>query len=182
MNPRLVVELFGEKIQTQLTGNYNLSNILAAAAIGHYFNVPTDDICNAIAEYIPQNNRSQIIKKETNTIVADYYNANPTSMKAALDNFLQIEAPHKLAILGDMLEMGENSTAEHQLIIDFCESENLKAIFIGDHFFTLKNNRSLFFMNVEDCNNYLKNDKIETTLILIKGSRGIHLEELRIEN
>jgi len=83
MNPYLVIELFGRKIQTHLTGNYNLPNILGAAAIGRYFGVPDQDICDAIAEYQPQNHRSQIIKSETNTIIADYYNANPTSMQAA---------------------------------------------------------------------------------------------------
>jgi UDP-N-acetylmuramoyl-tripeptide--D-alanyl-D-alanine ligase len=180
MNPCLVVELFGNKIQTQLTGNYNLSNILGAAAIGRYFGVPEQDICEAIAEYAPQNNRSQIIKTETNTIIADYYNANPTSMRAALDNFLQIEAPHKLAVLGDMLELGENSRKEHQEIIDFCKLKNLDTIFIGEHFFTLKNNRFHFFKNVDEYNTYLKNNKIQNKFILLKGSRGIHLEEITL--
>ena len=177
MNPCLVVNLFNQKVQTQLTGNYNLPNILAAAAIGRFFNVSTHDICDAISEYSPQNQRSQVIKNENNTIIADYYNANPTSVKAALDNFLQIEAPHKLAILGDMLELGENSATEHQTIIDFCESNQIETCFIGENFYALKNERSSFFVNVEDCNKYLKNNKCnKNTLILIKGSRGIHLE------
>lgn len=178
MNPCLVIELFGKTIQTHLTGNYNLPNILGAAAIGQYFNISTSDICDAIAEYIPQNNRSQIIQKDTNTIIADYYNANPTSMKAALDNFLEIDAPHKLAILGDMLELGENSWTEHQTIIDFCETVHLETIFIGAHFFMLKNKRSLFFKNVEDGNCYLRSNKVENRFILIKGSRGEHLERV----
>ncbi|MCL2301903.1 MAG: UDP-N-acetylmuramoyl-tripeptide--D-alanyl-D-alanine ligase [Lentimicrobiaceae bacterium] len=178
MNPYLLINLFGKKIQTHLTGNYNLPNILGAAAIGHFFNVSNQDICDAIAEYAPQNHRSQIIKNGANTIIADYYNANPTSMKAALDNFFQIEAPHKLAILGDMLELGEDSLSEHQAIIDFCESKNIDAIFIGSIFYTLKNERFKFFMNVEDCNNYLKNNKMKDKLILLKGSRGIHLENI----
>ena len=182
MWPCLEIALWGNKIQTQLTGNYNLSNILAAAAIGRYFNVPAAAICDAIAKYAPQNNRSQIIKNETNTIIADYYNANPTSMKAALENFLLIDAPHKLAILGDMFELGENSMAEHQTIIDFCESHNLETIFIGTNFFTLKNEHSKFFINLQDCNDYLKNHKIENRFILIKGSRGVRLEEVRLNN
>ena len=182
MSPCLEIELLGKKVQTQLTGNYNLSNILAATAIGRYFNVPEIAICNAIAEYIPQNHRSQIIKNETNTIIADYYNANPTSMKAALENFLLIDAPHKLAILGDMFELGTKSIAEHQEIIDFCESNHLETIFIGTNFFALKNERFKFFRNLKDSNDYLKNNKIENTFMLIKGSRGVHLEELRIEN
>jgi len=180
MNPCLVIELFGRKIQTHLTGNYNLPNILGAAAIGRYFGVPYQDICDAIAEYQPQNHRSQIIKSGTNTIVADYYNANPTSMRAALDNFLQIEAAHKLAILGDMLELGENSLSEHQAIIDFCESNHLEAIFIGSIFYMLKNERFKFCMNVGDCNDYLKDSRVQNTFIFLKGSRGVHLENIKL--
>jgi UDP-N-acetylmuramoyl-tripeptide--D-alanyl-D-alanine ligase len=195
MTPCLLIHLFGKKIQTHLTGNYNLPNILGAAAIGRFFGVPDEDICEAIAEYSPQNQRSQIIKNETNTIIADYYNANPTSMKAALDNFLQIEAPHKLAILGDMLELGENSRAEHQAVIDFCEANHIETIFIGSIFYTLKNERFKFFKNVEEGNNYLKDQKsplkfeevdgeagrdslYKDYFILIKGSRGIRLENI----
>jgi len=180
MNPCLVIDLFGKKNQTHLTGNYNLSNILGAAAIGHFFDVSHQDICDAIAEYVPQNHRSQIIKSGTNTLIADYYNANPTSMKAALDNFLQIEAPHKLAILGDMLELGENSLYEHQALIDFCESKNIDTIFIGPIFYILKNEHFNFFMNVEDCNDYLNNNEVQGNFILLKGSRGIHLENVML--
>jgi UDP-N-acetylmuramoyl-tripeptide--D-alanyl-D-alanine ligase len=180
MNPCLAIDLLGRKVQTQLTGNYNLPNILAAATIGRYFGVTDDDICNAIAEYVPQNNRSQIIKTGTNTIIADYYNANPTSMKAALDNFLKIDAPNKLAILGDMLELGEQSLSEHQAIIDICESKNMKTIFIGTNFFTHKNQHSLFFMNIEECNIFLQNQKIDNFLILLKGSRGVQLEKIAV--
>jgi len=178
MNPYLVIELFGKKIQTHLTGNYNLPNILGAATIGRYFGVPEQDICDAIADYSPLNHRSQIIKSGINTIIADYYNANPTSMKAALDNFLQIEAPYKLAILGDMLELGENSASEHQAIINFCESNKLKTIFIGSIFYTLKSERFKFFMNTKNCNNYLKDNRVQNAFVLLKGSRGIHLENI----
>jgi len=180
MNPYLVINLWGNTIQTLLTGNYNLSNILATAAIGKYFGVPEQDICKAIAEYRPQNNRSQIIINNTNTIIADYYNANPTSMKAALDNFLLIETPNKLAILGDMLELGETGATEHQTIIRYCETNKLETIFIGEEFNKLKTHHFLFFNNVEDCNEYLKNKTIENNLILIKGSRGIHLEKINV--
>ena len=180
MNPCLKINLFGNTIPTQLTGSYNLSNILGAAAVGRFFGVSENDICNAIAEYSPQNNRSQIIKNKTNTLIADYYNANPTSMKAALENLLQIDAPHKLAILGDMLELGENSVSEHQTIIDFCISNQLETFFIGTNFFTLKNEKAHFFMNVEECNNYLKKNKIENRFILLKGSRGTKLEDILI--
>ena len=178
MNPCLVVNLFGNTIQTQLTGNYNLPNILGAAAMGRYFGVAEQDICEAIAAYSPQNNRSQIIKNETNTIIADFYNANPTSMKAALDNFFQITAPQKVAILGDMLELGESSAREHQEIIDFCQAKKLETFFIGENFFKIKNNHFHFFKNVDECNSYLKYNTIQNKFVLLKGSRGIRLEEI----
>jgi UDP-N-acetylmuramoyl-tripeptide--D-alanyl-D-alanine ligase len=194
MTPCLNINLFGKNIQTQLTGNYNLSNILGAAAIGRFFGVSENDICEAIAAYTPQNHRSQVIHSGSNTIIADYYNANPTSMRAALDNFLQIEAPHKVAILGDMLELGENSIPEHKVIIDFCEANHLETIFIGSIFHSLKNERFLFFKDVEECNHYLgsstevepppngvlkgRGSIFQNSFILIKGSRGIKLENI----
>ena len=178
MNPCLVIEIFGKKIQTHLTGNYNLPNIFSAAAIGSYFNVSTDNICEAISDYRPQNNRSQIIKNNTNTIIADFYNANPTSMRAALDNFLKIEAPRKSAILGDMLELGEHSLFEHRAIIEFCNSNNLNTIFIGTNFYELKNESSHFFLNVHECNRFLFENKNENCMILLKGSHGVHLEDI----
>ena len=178
MNPYLVIQLFSTTIQTKLTGSYNLPNILGAAAVGRFFGVSKNNICDAIAEYTPQNNRSQIIINKTNTLIADYYNANPTSMKAALDNFSQIEAPQKLAILGDMLELGKNSSSEHQVIIDFCKSENMETMFIGTNFYSLKTKDAHFFMNIEEFNDSLKNNKIENRLILLKGSRGIGLEDI----
>ena len=180
MNPCLVINLFNNRIQTQLTGDYNLTNILAAAAIGRFFKVSTENICDAIAGYTPQNQRSQIVKNKDNTIIADYYNANPTSVKAALDSFIKIEAPHKLVLLGDMLELGKNSLPEHQAIIDFCEFYKIETCFIGEIYYSLKNERSHFFENVQDCNNYLKKNKTKNALILIKGSRGISLENIEI--
>jgi UDP-N-acetylmuramoyl-tripeptide--D-alanyl-D-alanine ligase len=178
MNPYMVIELFGNKIQTKLTGNYNLPNILAAAATGRFFGVSDPDICDTIAEYTPQNQRSQIINTGSNTLIADYYNANPTSVKAALQNFLQIDAPQKLAILGDMLELGEASAAEHQAVIQFCQNNRLEAVFIGANYYALKNNKRNFFINMEACNQYLKNKKIQNSFVLLKGSRGIHLEDI----
>jgi UDP-N-acetylmuramoyl-tripeptide--D-alanyl-D-alanine ligase len=99
-------------------------------------------------------------------------------MKAALDNFLQINVPHKLAILGDMLELGDNSLPEHQVIIDLCQTQQLETIFIGTNFFTLRNDHSQFFLNVHSCNDYLKKTNIENRCILLKGSRGVHLEDI----
>jgi len=180
MNPYLVVELFEKKLQTHLTGDYNLPNILGAAAIGKFFGVSNKEICEAVAEYKPQNQRSQIIPVGTNTLIADYYNANPTSMKAALENFLQIEMPHKLAILGDMLELGESSTHEHQAIINLCKEKNIETFFIGSVFYSMKNEHFKFFTTAEECNNYIKTIQLQNTLILLKGSRGIRLENINL--
>jgi UDP-N-acetylmuramoyl-tripeptide--D-alanyl-D-alanine ligase len=101
-------------------------------------------------------------------------------MKAALDNILQIKTPQKLAIIGDMLELGEKSIQEHKEVVVFCQSNNLETFFIGEIFYALKNEQSQFFRKVEDCNYYLQKNKIENKLVLLKGSRGIHLEEIMV--
>lgn len=106
-------------VQTHLIGAYNLDNALAAVAIGRYFGVEDTKICHALSSYVPQNNRSQLVHTASNTLIVDAYNANPTSMMAALENFRQMEAAHKVAILGDMKELGEGSHEEHQKVVDF---------------------------------------------------------------
>jgi UDP-N-acetylmuramoyl-tripeptide--D-alanyl-D-alanine ligase len=178
MTPYLVVRIFDRIIETNLTGFYNLYNILCAAAIGNYFEVPDDAIADAIAGYIPSNNRSQIVRKESNLIIADYYNANPTSMEAALNNLFQIDFPNKAAILGDMFELGNVSKEEHLRIIDICEKQGLATFFIGNEFYGLHPDRENFFPNVDAFNDSPKQPSFENTMLLIKGSRGVHLEKL----
>ena len=107
------------EVQTHLIGSYNLDNALAAVTIGRYFGVEDAKICHALSSYVPQNNRSQLVHTASNTLIVDAYNANPTSMMAALENFRQMEAAHKVAILGDMKELGEGSHEEHQKVVDF---------------------------------------------------------------
>lgn len=122
-------------MQTQLIGGYNLPNALAAVTIGHYFGVSPDDIDRALAGYTPQNNRSQLKKTEHNTLIIDAYNANPTSMMAALNNFKEMEAKHKMLILGDMRELGKDSAEEHRKIVDFlgeCGFEDV--VLVGSEF------------------------------------------------
>ena len=108
-------------VQTHLIGGYNLDNVLASVAIGKYFDVAPEDICEALSTYMPQNNRSQLVDTGRNKLIVDAYNANPTSMMAALENFRQVQAPHKMVILGDMKELGEASLEEHRKIVGFLD-------------------------------------------------------------
>lgn len=167
-------------VETQVIGQYNFPNFLAAACIGHFFKVSQENINRALSTYIPSNNRSQVMKKGSNTILLDAYNANPTSMAAALDNFAQLDSERKLLILGDMLELGEESAREHQHVIETIASRKFdRVILVGDHFMKVKNNvNAKQFMNADDALSWMKEEKIENTAVLIKGSRGIKLEKL----
>ncbi len=134
---------------TQLTGAYNYNNICVAIAIGEYFNVPVDDIISAICEYVPSNNRSQLLEQNGHQIILDAYNANPTSMQAALSNFKRQSHPHKVAVLGDMFELGEDAQQEHQFIADLAAEINLDTlILVGENFCTIPEKRDgIFFFN-----------------------------------
>jgi len=167
-------------LKSKLVGDYNFENLLAAACVGKYFEVDPLQIQEALAEYTPSNNRSQLIKKEKNTIIMDAYNANPTSMMAALSNFISIKNDHKCIILGDMLELGNASAEEHQKIVDFIENQQFSDIFlVGPQFKnTISRTKKEKFEQVELLSNYLNTQPIENKLILIKGSRGIHLEKI----
>jgi UDP-N-acetylmuramoyl-tripeptide--D-alanyl-D-alanine ligase len=167
-------------LKSKLVGDYNFENLLAAACIGKYFEVDPLLIQNAIAEYSPSNNRSQLIQKTKNTIIMDAYNANPTSMMAALSNFVGIQHESKCVILGDMLELGNASAEEHQKIIDFIEKQTFSGVFlVGPQFKnTIDKTEKKKFERVELLTTYLKTQPIENNLILIKGSRGIRLENV----
>jgi len=167
-------------LKSKLIGDYNFENLLAAACIGKYFKVDPIHIQEALAEYTPSNNRSQLIRKGKNTIIMDAYNANPTSMMAALSNFANLKSDQKCIVLGDMLELGETSGAEHQTIVDYVEVQDFSDIFlVGPYFMkTTDRTKKKKFENVELLSNYLKTQPLENRLILIKGSRGIHLEKI----
>lgn len=164
-------------IQTQLFGNYNLHNILAAVAVGTYFNVNTEQIKNGIENYIPSNNRSQIFKTKKNTLILDAYNANPSSMMAALENFKVAKGIKKFFILGDMLELGTESMNEHEKIITWTKQHDLNGIFVGDQFMSAYPDSA--FLNVEQIISGSILKDIEDHTILVKGSRGIKLEQLK---
>jgi len=166
--------------QSQLIGAYNFNNIMTAVAIGKYFKVPGIKIKNAIENYVPQNNRSEIIESESNVFILDAYNANPSSMKEALNNLAQSNKAQKVAILGDMLELGEYSEEEHKAIIDIAFAKSLKdIILVGAAFKEVAQNYELpHFDDVVQLKTWFETKTYENTIFLIKGSRGIRLEKL----
>lgn len=177
-NPMAQLEINNTIIKSNLTGTYNLTNIAVAATIGNYFNISDEEIKEAIASYLPTNNRSQWINQESNKILLDAYNANPSSMTVALENFAQLEEDDKIIFLGDMFELGPESSKEHQKIIELAQKLELNTAFVGNNFYLNKNEKSLFFEDFENLSNYLKSNKISNKTILIKGSRGMALERI----
>jgi len=178
VNPFVKFSLNSKNIQSNLIGKYNYTNIAIACTMGTYFKVSSDKIKAGIENYVPTNNRSQIIKKTTNIIILDAYNANPTSMKAALENFKEIKENNKTVILGDMFELGKTSLKEHQKIVDFVEKLQFNNYFyVGENFYrtNLKNN---VFKTFKDLEVFIKNNPLKHQSILIKGSRGMQLERL----
>ena len=167
-------------INAQLIGRYNFENILSAICIGNFFEINPDDINDAIESYVPDNSRSQIIKKKSNTIILDAYNANPTSMVAALDNFRKVSAHHKIVFLGEMAELGEESFAEHQKIISVLARESYdKIILVGENFKNFSDKiKGLYFDDSEKATSWLKQNPLEDSFILIKGSRSSKMEKI----
>ncbi len=172
-------------IETQLLGAYNFDNMLTALCVGKYFGVNMEAAHQAIAQYAPTNNRSQVIRGEHNTIILDAYNANPSSMKAALESFEQMPAQNKIVILGDMFELGNFSEMKHKEVIDLVSDMHFtKIFFCGKDFYSagdgLANGFShfYFFENKDDLQKYLRENPIENSYLLVKGSRGMGLESL----
>ncbi|KKX49543.1 UDP-N-acetylmuramoyl-tripeptide--D-alanyl-D-alanine ligase [Sphingobacterium sp. IITKGP-BTPF85] len=164
---------------TQLAGSYNTENFLAAIALGHYFDVPLALINNAISEYKPTNNRSQITKTDRNTVICDYYNANATSMEAALTNMSIIEATHKVVILGDMFELGEESSHEHKKVVELAKTiSGARLIFVGKAFYEHQDVDGEFFETTSDAKEALLSNPISHATILLKASRGMAFEKL----
>lgn len=167
-------------IATHLIGSYNFENILAAACIGHYFKLSEEQIKNGLESYVPSNNRSQIIQTKNNFLLLDAYNANPSSMKAAIENFAEMDRPNKMVILGDMLELGSESKKEHDAVIALLKQKNISnAILVGPFFKEAgKQINALTFNNSDEVVDHLKKNTIKNATILIKGSRGIKLEKI----
>lgn len=168
-------------IKSQLTGTYNFNNIAVAIAIGSYFEVDPKNITTAIENYTPSNNRSQILKKDSNTIIMDAYNANPTSMLAALENFKQLQKEDKIIFLGDMFELGETAESEHQFIVDYLKKNDLgKVYLVGKNFFKTKVQLAKIekYETFDDLKSNLQKHPIKDSFLLIKGSRGMALERV----
>ena len=167
-------------IQSNLIGSYNFTNIAAAIAIGDYFKIAFQKIKTAIESYIPTNNRSQIIHKDQTTIILDAYNANPSSMNAAIENFQHIKYDLKTIFLGDMFELGATARIEHQKIVDIITKTSFDTVFlIGENFFNTvnKDTRISLYKSFEDLKNKESLSNISGA-ILIKGSRGMKLERI----
>ena len=178
-DPFVRIDFRGKLINSNLIGAYNYSNIAMAIAVGAYFEVSTEDIRLAIESYVPANNRSQIIEKDSNRIILDAYNANPNSMEAALKNLNGLSDKYKVAILGDMFELGKDAIQEHQKIALILEKSNIaKAFLIGQTFSEIQvsDNKIKQFSSFDEFKNYMEDHSFKDTTFLIKASRGMALE------
>ncbi len=165
-------------IETSLVGNYNYENVLGAITVGCFMGVPMDSIKSAIENYQPSNSRSQLVKTKYNEVILDAYNANPSSMEVAINNFASFINPYKVIIVGEMLELGDFSVSEHMRIAELIKSLNFsQAIFIGKGFESDSKDH-LFFENSDSCSKFLIDNPITNALILLKGSRGVKLEKI----
>ncbi|MDK2978268.1 MAG: UDP-N-acetylmuramoyl-tripeptide--D-alanyl-D-alanine ligase [Bacteroidales bacterium] len=175
-----VIEKKSYNLKTKLIGDYNIDNVLAAIAIGNYFNVDDKKIIKAIERYKPDNNRSQFFKTRNNNLFLDAYNANPISMKAAIKNFEQLDIPHKSLILGDMFELGDNALNDHYDVMNNIDHKNYENIFlVGELFASLKVGENILqFANVDLFKDWLNKNPVKGSNILIKGSRGNRLERI----
>ncbi len=183
LNPRVKLrykdgEYNSPEIQTQLIGKYNFYNFLCAISIGVYFKISHENIRIAIEQYISKNNRSQVEITANNTIIIDCYNANPSSMHSALESFLIIEADNKIAIIGDMLELGADTKEEHDKIIKYCKENEISYLVVGEYFSKSEANPKIRFASTNDLLDYFNITPLKNNLILLKGSRGIALEKL----
>lgn len=165
-------------IQTHLVGNYNFPNVLASVAVGKYFKVPEEKIKIAIENYIPSNNRSQWIEKGTNRIILDAYNANPSSMKQAIENFEKLNAQNKILVLGAMAELGKRSIHEHQVIIDQIQKYNWKDVLLVGGDFEKINSSFRWFKDSIEAGKWLQQQQFQNSTMLIKGSRSMQMEKV----
>ena len=176
-------EYHSDIITTNMVGQYNFYNFLAAITIGSFFQVEPSFISKAISEYVPTNNRSQIEKTNKNTLILDAYNANPSSMKNSIESFALMEGGGKLIIIGDMFELGKESEDEHLKVIEQIKKLNIETFFVGHHFnahaSTMNMEKFKFFSTKDALIKHLQNITIQNSLILLKASRGIGLETIK---
>jgi UDP-N-acetylmuramoyl-tripeptide--D-alanyl-D-alanine ligase len=178
-DPFLIIQFtkgFTSEIKTQLIGDYNLPNVLAAVAVGKFFGIADEKIKMAIEAYTPSNSRSQLVQKGSNKIILDAYNANPSSMKAAIENFARIEGHDKILVLGAMAELGEESMQEHQTILNEIAKYNWKHVLVVGGDFLRMRHPYLTFSSAIEAGEWLKKSAIQNSYLLIKGSRSIAME------
>ena len=182
-HPFLRLVLDGRTIETHLVGAYNAMNVLAAICVGCHFEVPFEDAVAAVESYVPANNRSQMQRTERNTLILDAYNANPSSMAVALESFALMEAPRKVALLGDMRELGDNSLEEHVKVVEKLAASGLEAYLVGEEFARAlaaagsPANVLGHFADSDALAAHLAAHPLEGACILVKGSRGIRMEK-----
>ena len=169
---------FNGNIKTNLVGNYNLPNVLAAVAIGKYFGVPDDKIKTSIENYNPSNSRSQLMQKGSNKIILDAYNANPSSMKLAIENIAGIESENKILVLGAMAELGQDTEEEHKTIVELIDKHKWQNVILVGKNFKGVNNKYLQFANSEEVGKWFEKNKISGAYLLIKGSRSMQMEKV----
>lgn len=178
VNPFVKVSYKNMRIQSNLIGGYNYTNIAAAITIGAYFEVPKEAVKEAIESYVSTNNRSQIIETKKNKIILDAYNANPSSMRAALESFAALKTDPKVIILGDMFELGNDAAFEHQEIVNLANALNFKyQYFVGENFYQTETEKNRF-KSYEAFEAFIKQYPLENNTILVKGSRGMRLERV----
>lgn len=167
-----------QSIKTQLVGAYNLPNVLLAVTVGKYFNVADDKIKMALENYIPSNSRSQLIKKGSNHIILDAYNANPTSMKLAIENIAEMKSDNKVLLLGGMMELGSESVAEHIAIIQLINEYKWKAVVLVGGDFNKVSHSYFYFDTSTQAHEWLNRQQFENCVLLIKGSRSMQMEKV----
>ncbi len=170
--------LSSSQIQTQLVGAYNLPNVLCAIAVGKAFGVPDEKIKTAIESYTPSNSRSQMVEKDGNHIILDAYNANPTSMRAAIENFAKLPAQQKVLMLGGMMELGEESKNEHQQVVDLINQYSWHHVVLVGGDFSNTKHPYLFLSSSTEAANWYQQQKFSGTHLLIKGSRSMQMERI----
>ncbi|NBL63631.1 UDP-N-acetylmuramoyl-tripeptide--D-alanyl-D-alanine ligase [Flavobacterium sp. NST-5] len=180
-NPFVKITFDGQVVNSNLIGIYNANNINVAVTIGRYFKIADEQIKEALETYVPDNNRSQLLHKKTNEIILDAYNANPSSMEVAIKNFLELDKTNKIAVLGDMFELGTESLAEHKNIVDLLKNQSdVQTYFVGKDFYANKIQTDFmhFFETFETFAEAFAQTKAQHKTMLIKGSRGMALERV----
>lgn len=176
--PFLEVALGDKALHSQLVGDYNLPNVLVAAAVGRYFKVSDDVIKSAIESYTPSNSRSQLIEKGTNKIILDAYNANPTSMKAAIENFSKLHDPQKILVLGAMMELGTSSVMEHESLVALIKAGKWADVILVGGDFSKVEHPFHYFHTAGEAKEWVQKNKPQTATYLVKGSRSTKMETI----